>query len=187
MAHDCYSAMKERRSNCAMYVRAALLAVLLCLACCTPLRAELSAQGAFVLIKKIPPGEELAAVNKFMGAYTSERVLDAKAGIKVRRWGSPDDRWFIDVLHNGSLVRASRITWHTDSRSEQQTIFAQLTAAGRKFFGRAGKFCGSGEAEWESFDAKWLVRAKMGGGIEDGVTILSGIRDNRMESAKYGF
>lgn len=178
-------ALRPLHSAASLFV--CFFAALLLLGDCTAAWAELSARGAFVLIKKIPPGEDLSAVSKFMGAYTSEKVIDAKGGIKLRRWGTSDDKWFIEVLHNGSLVRASRITWSAASRGEQQTIFAQLTTAGKNFFGRTGKFHGSEEAEWGSFDEKWLVRVKMGSSIEDGVTMLSGIRDNRMESAKYGF
>ncbi len=163
-----------------------LTALLLCIDS-RAARAELSAQGAFVLIKSIPPGESIAAVDKFLGKPAEERTLDQKSGIKVRRWGTPDDSWFMEVLHNGSLVRASRITWSVRSKGEQQTVFAQLTTAGRKFFGRAGKFRGSTEAEWSSFDDKWLVSVKLGDSIEDGVTVLSGIRGDRMESGKYGF
>ena len=154
---------------------------------CAPLWAELSAQGSFVLIRKIPPGEEMTSVNKFLWEYSSEKNVGAKDGIKIRRWGSEEDDWFVDVLHNDSLVRASRITWRTSSRGEQQRVFAQLTTAGKKFFGRTGKFRGTSEAEWSSFEEKWLVRVHIGSTVEDGVTMLSGIRDKRMDSAKYGF
>jgi hypothetical protein len=92
-----------------------------------------------------------------------------------------------DVLHDGKLVRAARITWITNSRREQQIIFAQLTGEGKKFFGRRAVYNGSTDANWSDFGEKWVVRAKQEDALEDGVTLLSGIRDATMGSAKYGF
>lgn len=152
-----------------------------------PAFAELSASGAFSLIRKIPPGEDMKAAGTFLGEYSSEKIVDEKAGIKIRSWGTPDDEWYFDVLHDGKVVRACRITWTTNSRGRQQTIFAQLSTAGKQFFGKPGVFRNQMETEWTDFDGKWLVRAKQGANAWDGVMLLSGIRDQRMDSGKYGF
>jgi hypothetical protein len=149
--------------------------------------ADLSAAGAFTLLRKIPPGENLAAVSKFLGQHASEKTVDAKEGIKLRKWGALDDNWTFETLHDGSLVRAARITWITGSRGEQQKIFGQLTGEGRRFFGKAATYRGRTVAEWTDFGEKWLVRARQGEGATDGVTLLSGIRDALMDSGKYGF
>jgi hypothetical protein len=153
----------------------------------SPSSADLSASGAFTLIRKIPPGEEISEAAKFLGEYESEKTVDAKEGIKIRRWGTPKDEWVFDVLHDGVLVRATRITWVTGSRREQQTIFAQLTSEGKKFFGKTAVFHGFTEAEWTDFGEKWLVLARQGDGPAGGVALLSGIRDAVMDSGKYGF
>jgi hypothetical protein len=165
-------------------IAAVIVAVL---ALTPPASANLSASGAFTLIQRIPPGEEMEDAVKFLGVHASERTIDAKTGIKVRRWGKESDKWVFDVLHDGDVVRAAKITWITTSRREQQTIFAQLTSQGRKFFGRGGLFHGKSEAEWKDFGEKWLVLAKQEQEISSGVTLLSGIRDARMDSGKYGF
>ncbi|MDR3254335.1 MAG: hypothetical protein LBT31_02035 [Synergistaceae bacterium] len=149
--------------------------------------ANLSASGAFTLLRKIPPGEDVADAVKFLGVHATERTVDAKTGIKVRRWGTEKDKWVFDVLHDGLVVRAARITWITVSKRDQQMIFGQLTSEGRKFFGRGGEFHGKEEAEWRDIGEKWLVIAKMEKELSNGVTLLSGIRDARMDSGKYGF
>ncbi len=147
----------------------------------------LSAAAGFSLIKKIPPGEDLVSAGKFLGAYTSESLLDAKAGIKVRRWGSEGDSWFFDALHDGKEVKATRVTWTTRSVGEQQSVFAQLTTAGRKAFGRRGKFIGSNEIQWTDFEGRWLIVGKYGSSVTDGTTLLSAIRSKAFDSGKYGF
>jgi hypothetical protein len=154
------------------------------LACAGASFAELSASGAFTLIRTVPPGEEMASAVEFLGAHASERTIDAKKGIKVRRWGAQKDKWVLDVLHDGDVVRAARVTWLTKSLRERQTIFAQLTGAGKNFFGKSAVFHGKVEAEWTDFGEKWLVRARQG---DDGVALLSGIRDALMDSGQYGF
>jgi hypothetical protein len=154
---------------------------------CAPSWGDLSAPRAFTLLGKIPPGEDMAEAVKFLGKHTSEKTIDAKEGIKIWRWGAQSDKWMFDVLHDGKLVRAARITWMTNSRREQQIIFAQLTSEGRKFFGRRATYRGSTDANWSDFGEKWIVRAKQGDALEEGVTLLSGIRDATMGSAKYGF
>jgi hypothetical protein len=149
--------------------------------------AVLSPSGAFALIRKVPPGEGVAEASKFLGKHASEKTVDSKEGIKIRRWGMPEDKWFFEVLHDGSLVRAARVSWITGSRGEQQKIFGQLTGEGRRFFGKAAAYNGRTEAEWKDFGEKWLVRARQGEGPTDGVVLLSGIRDALMDSGKYGF
>jgi hypothetical protein len=149
--------------------------------------AILSPSGAFTLIRRIPPGESLTEAAKFLGSHVSEKTVNAKEGIKVRRWGTADDEWFFEVLHDGTLVRAARVNWITVSRGEQQKIFGQLTGEGRRFFGKAASYKGRTEAEWTDFGEKWLVRARQGEGPTDGVFLLSGIRDALMDSGKYGF
>jgi hypothetical protein len=149
--------------------------------------AVLSPSGAFTLIRRIPPGESLEDASKFLGNHVSEKTVDAKEGIKIRRWGTADEKWFFEVLHDGSLVRAARVNWVTVSRSEQQKLFGQLTGEGKRFFGKGATFRGRTEAEWTDFGEKWLVRARQGEGMTDGVTLLSGIRDAEMDSGKYGF
>ena len=149
--------------------------------------AVLSPSGAFTLIRRIPPGEELAEAVKFLGPHASEKTVDSKEGVKIRKWGTAQDKWFFEVLHDGTLVRAGRVSWVTDSRGEQQKIFGQLTGEGRRFFGKAATFKGRTEAEWTDFGEKWLVRARQGESYADGVFLLSGIRDALMDSGKYGF
>jgi hypothetical protein len=149
--------------------------------------AALSASGGFTLIRKIPPGETIEGAVAFLGEHARERTVDEGAGIKVRRWGTPGDTWFFDVLHDGEYVRAARVTWATSSKRDQQTIFSQLTTSGKKFFGRTGTFKGMSEAEWRDFDGSWIVRARIGNEIADGVTLLSGIRDEEMDSGRFGF
>ncbi|MDR1516030.1 MAG: hypothetical protein LBS45_10055 [Synergistaceae bacterium] len=149
--------------------------------------ANLSPSGAFALIREIPPGEPMSEASEFLGKHVSEKTLDSKEGIKIRRWGTPADKWVFEVLHDGSMVRAARINWITSSRSEQQKIFGQLTGEGRRFFGKGAVYNGRLEAEWTDFGEKWLVRARQGEGSTDGVTLLSGIRDAEMDSGKYGF
>ena len=148
--------------------------------------AALSGSGAFVLIQKVAPGTELADASTFLGTYASEEAAEG-AGMKIRRWGDEDDDWMLDVLHDGSVVRATRIIWNTDTKREQQTIFSQLTTAGKKYFSRTAKFQGLDQAEWVEMDGKLLVRARIEPELSDGVTLLTGIRNDAMESGKYGF
>ena len=166
------------------------LAVALALLCLLfapgPSEADLSGSGAFVLIQKVAPGTELADATAFLGAHASEEAAEGK-GMKVRRWGDDDDDWMLDVLHDGSVVRATRIIWSTDTKREQQTIFSQLTTAGKKYFSRTAKFQGLDQAEWVEMDGKLLVRARIEPDLSDGVTLLTGIRNDAKESAKYGF
>ena len=148
--------------------------------------AVLSGSGAFVLIQKVAPGTEMADASAFLGAHASEKAGEG-AGMKIRRWGGEDDDWMLDVLHDGSVVRATRIIWNTETKREQQTIFSQLTTAGRKYFSRTAKFQGLDQAEWVEMDGKLLVRARIEPDLSDGVTLLTGIRNDAKESGKYGF
>lgn len=147
----------------------------------------LSAADAFSLIRRVPPGEDLAAAGKFLGAYTSEAALDATGALKVCKWGNESDPWFFEALHDGKEIMATRVKWTTKSVAEQQSIFAQLTTAGKKAFERRGKFAGSNEISWNDFDGRWLIVARYGGSVTDGATLLSGIRTKEFNSAKYGF
>jgi hypothetical protein len=168
-------------------IRGTFLSCFFLLCMCAPSWGELSASGAFTLLGRIPPGEDMAEAVKFLGEHASEKTLNAKEGIKIWRWGAPSDKWMFDVLHDGKLVRAARITWITSSRREQQVLFAQLTGEGRKFFGKRATYNGNTDANWSDFGEKWIVSARQGDSPEDGVTLLSGIRDSDMGSAKYGF
>ena len=152
-----------------------------------PAFAALSAAAGFSLIRKVPPGEDLVSAGKFLGTYTSEILIDAKAGIKVRRWGDESDSWFFDALHDGKEIKATRVKWTTKSVGEQQSIFAQLTTAGKNAFGRRGKFAGQNEISWSDFEGRWLIVARYGGSVTDGTTLLSGIRSKAFDSGKYGF
>jgi hypothetical protein len=164
-----------------------LTSIFVSLALVSQSEAVLSPSGAFTLIRRIPPGESLDDASKFLGKHVSEKTVDTKEKIKLRRWGTADDKWFLEVLHDGSLVRAARINWVTVSKGEQQKIFGQLTGEGRRFFGKGATYKGQMEAEWTDFGEKWLVLARQGNGPTDGVTLLSGIRDAEMGSEKYGF
>jgi hypothetical protein len=152
-----------------------------------PAFADLSAQRAFILIRSVPPGEDLEKAEEFLGAHAGERDVKGSAGIKVRRWGGSEDEWIIDLLHDGSRVMASRITWRTESKRDQQTIFSQLTSAGKKYFGRNGKFNGLTEAVWTDMGGTLLVMAKQEAELAQGVTLLTGVRDSEVDSGKYGF
>lgn len=163
-----------------------LCVLLLSIICAAPAFA-LSAAGGFSLIRKVPPGEDLVSAGKFLGAYTSEIVIDASKGVKVRRWGSESDPWFFDALHDGKEIKATRVQWTTKSVAEQQTIFAQLTTAGKNAFERRGTFAGQKEVSWIDFGGRWLIVAKYGGSVTDGTTLLSGIRSKEFDSTKYGF
>lgn len=149
--------------------------------------SALSPSGGFSLIRKVPPGEELAAAVKFLGNHTFETIVDVEAGIKLRRWGEEGDSWGFSVLHDGREVKATSVKWNTKSVGEQQTIFAQLTGAGKKLFAVQGKFVGAKEVRWTDFDGRWLIVAKYGSSVADGVTLLSGIRSQEFDSGKYGF
>jgi hypothetical protein len=163
------------------------LSLFMSLAFALQAEAELSHADAFALIRKIPPGEPLADAVVFLGKHVSDKTVDLKEGIKIRKWGTSADKWTFEMLHDGSMVRASRIKWITSSRSEQQRIFGQLTGEGRRFFGKGATYNGRTEAEWTDFGEKWIVRARQEAGPTDGVTLLSGIRDADMDSGKYGF
>jgi hypothetical protein len=177
--------MKKTLIFTAFRIFLASLAITLILAARS--EAVLSPSGAFTLIRRIPPGEEIAEAAKFLGQHAAERTVDSKEGIKIRRWGTADDKWFFEALHDGTLVRATRVSWVTGSRAEQQKIFGQLTGEGRRFFGKGASYKGRTEAEWTDFGEKWLVRTRQGEGPTDGVFLLSGIRDALMDSGKYGF
>jgi hypothetical protein len=164
-----------------------LFAALFVMFAAHPALANLSAQKAFTLIRSVPPGERIDSAAKFLGAYSAERSVNGAAGIKVRRWGRQEDEWFLELLHDGSLVMASRITWMTKTKRDQQTTYSQLTTAGKKYFGRVAKFKGLTEAEWTEAGGALLVRAIMKENVSDGVTLLTGVRDREVDSGKYGF
>lgn len=147
----------------------------------------LSASGGFSLIRKVPPGEDLASAKKFLGQHASEISVNAKEGLKVWRWGSENDPWFFDALHDGREIKATRVTWTTKSVREQQNIFAQLSTAGKNSFGKRGKYVGSNEVGWTDFDGRWLIVARYGASAADGTTLLSGIRSKEFDSGKFGF
>ncbi|MDR1482682.1 MAG: hypothetical protein LBI74_08665 [Synergistaceae bacterium] len=152
-----------------------------------PVFANLSAQKAFTLIRSVPPGERIESAARFLGTHLTERSINNEAGIKVRQWGRQEDEWFLELLHDGNMVMASRITWRTKTKRDQQTTFSQLTTAGRKYFGRVAKFRGMTEAEWMEAGGTLLVRAVMKEDISGGVTLLTGVRDRNVDSGKYGF
>ena len=85
--------------------------------------AELYAGGAFILLRKIPPGESLAAANTFLGSKFFNRTVDKKEGIGIRRWGTKKDPWFLEALHDREMIRAIRVTWPTLDRGKQQTLW----------------------------------------------------------------
>ena len=149
--------------------------------------AALSAKSAFTLLEKVPPGEYYPDAKKFLGSPSAERVVDIGAGIKITRWGRSADTWIFEVLHDDEDVRATRITWRTKTKSEQQTIFSQLTTVGKQFFGKAAEFSGVKEAQWSDFGGRWIVKAVMNDDLTRGVTLLSGIRDSVMGSDRFGF
>lgn len=165
-----------------------LLAVLILCLLGLPVACEaaLSASAAFTLIQKVAPGTELPDAVSFLGNHASEGAAEG-AGMKVRRWGTEEDDWLLDVLHDGSVVRATRITWITRTKRDQQTIFSQLTTAGKKYFGGTAKFRGLDQAEWLEMDGKLLVLARIEPELSQGVTLLTGIRNDAKESSKYGF
>ena len=153
----------------------------------SPAYAALSAKAAFTLLEKVPPGEYYPDAKKFLGPPSAERVVDIDAGIKITRWGKTADTWIFEVLHDDEDVRATRITWRTKTKSEQQTIFSQLTTVGKQFFGKAAEFNGIKEAQWNDFGGRWIVKARMEDDLARGVTLLSGIRDSAMGSDRFGF
>lgn len=173
-----------RALRLAAFVVLCAAALLMCPVCAS---ADLSAKGAFVLLRRIAPGTEFKDANAFLGRYSGEWAVDEAAGIKVRRWGTSSDEWYFDVLHDGRVVRASRITWQVSGRRDQQHTFSHLTTEGKKFFGKNAKFVGQNVAEWTELEETILVSVRMGDRAEDGVTMLTGIRNDEMESAKYGF
>lgn len=149
--------------------------------------AALSASGAFVLIRKVAPGDEFSDAAKFLGQHASERSSMGGKRMKITRWGSESDEWIFDVLHDGETVRATRIIWNTRTKRDQQTIFSQLTSEGRKYFGRAATFDGFDQAEWKELGGKLLVQARIEPEITQGVTLLTGIRNDEKESLTHGF
>ena len=153
----------------------------------SPSHATLSARSAFTLLEKVPPGEYYPNAKNFLGSPAEERVVDIDEGIMITLWGRPNDTWIFEVLHDEEDVRATRITWRTKKKSAQQTIFSQLTSVGRQFFGKTASFNGMNEAQWEDFGGRWIVRARLEKNIADGVTLLSGIRNNVMDSEQFGF
>jgi hypothetical protein len=152
-----------------------------------PARAALSAKAAFTLLEKSPPGEYYPDVRQFLGPASAERTVDIENDVKITRWGRAADAWTFEVLHDAEQVRATRITWRTASKSEQQRIFSQLTTAGKNFFGTAAAFKNMEEAQWDDFDGRWITRARIESDVKSGGTLLSGIRDAAMGSDRYGF
>ncbi|MDR1509594.1 MAG: hypothetical protein LBS53_08150 [Synergistaceae bacterium] len=163
---------------------AALAAIILAV---LPAMAAMSGSAAFTLLEKIPPGEFFSDAREFLGAPAFIRPIAGGNGMKLARWGKTSDPWFFDVLHDEDTVRATRITWRTKTRSEQQSIFSQLATAGGRFFGHGALFRGSEEAEWNDFDGRWIVRIKIEHDVTKGVTMLSGIRDQAVGSEQFGF
>ncbi|MDR0653312.1 MAG: hypothetical protein LBG12_08405 [Synergistaceae bacterium] len=153
----------------------------------SPARADLSAKAAFLLLEKVPPGEYYPDARQFLGLPSAERVVDIEKDIKITRWGKSADSWTFEALHDAEQVRATRITWRTTTKSEQQRIFSQLTTAGKNFFGSVAIFKNMEEAQWEDFEGRWITRARIESGVSGGVTLLSGIRDVTMGSDRYGF
>jgi hypothetical protein len=167
------------------FARAAISAALLLAA--LPAAAALSGSAAFTLLEKVPPGEHFPDAREFLGAPAFVRPIAGGNGMKIARWGKPSDQWIFDVLHNEDTVRATRITWRTKTRGEQQSIFSQLASEGGKFFGKGALFRGSDEAEWNDFGGRWIVRLKIESDVAKGVTMLSGIRDRAVGSEQFGF
>jgi hypothetical protein len=161
-------------------------ALALCFLSASPALADLSAKAAFLLLEKVPPGEYYPDARKFLGLPSAERTVDIEKDIKITRWGKSADSWTFEVLHDAEQVRATRITWRTATKSDQQRIFSQITTAGKNFFGSAAIFKNMEEAQWEDFEGRWLTRARIETGYS-GVTLLSGIRDAAMGSDRYGF
>jgi hypothetical protein len=164
-----------------------LFAAALAASWANPAFAALSAQKAFVLIRSVPPGEEIERAAEFLGTNSTERSINGAAGIKIRRWGGQEDEWFLELLHDGRLVMASRVTWRTKTKRDQQTVFSQLTSAGKKYFGRTAKFKSQTEAEWTEAGGTLLVKAVMKEALSEGVILLTGVRDKEVNSGKYGF
>ena len=133
-----------------------------------------------------PPGEYYPDARQFLGPPSAERTVDIENGVKITRWGKSADSWTFEVLHDDEQVRATRITWRSAAKSEQQRIFSQVTTAGKNFFGSAAIFKNMEEAQWEDFGGRWITRVRIETG-SGGVTLLSGIRDAAMGSDRYGF
>ena len=173
----------RRAASAALFIAVFLFAILVEL----PSYAALSAKSAFTLLEKVPPGEYYPTAKSFLGLPSAERVVDIGDGIKITRWGKSADTWVFEVLHDEEDVRATRITWRTKTKSEQQTIFSQLTTVGKQFFGKTAEFNGLNEALWSDFGGRWIVKARMEDDLSRGVTLLSGIRDSVMGSERFGF
>jgi hypothetical protein len=163
-----------------------IVAVALFFISVSPARADLSAKAAFLLLEKVPPGEYYPDARQFLGLPSAERTVDIEQDIKITRWGKSADSWMFEVLHDAEQVRATRVTWRTATKGDQQRVFSQLTTAGKNFFGSAAIFKNMEEAQWEDFEGRWITRAKIEPGYS-GVTLLSGIRDAAMGSDRYGF
>jgi hypothetical protein len=169
-----------------MRKKAFIAALTLAFLSVSPAWADLSAKAAFLLLEKVPPGEYYPDARQFLGLPSAERTVDIEKGLKITRWGKSADSWTFEVLHDAEQVRATRITWKTAAKSDQQRIFSQITTAGKNFFGSAAMFKNMEEAQWEDFGGRWITRARIEAGYS-GVTLLSGIRDAAMGSDRYGF
>lgn len=163
---------------------AGLAAAALMAALCGAAYAELSARSAFVLVRRVAPGDSLADAVSFLGEHYDETDV---SGLRVRRWGDEAAEWTFDVLHDGARVRATRITWRTPGRREQQRVFSQLTTEGRRFFGSAARSDGTRSAEWRELEGTILVRATMSDAIDGGVSLTVAVRNDAMTSEPYGF
>lgn len=159
---------------------AAAFVLAMCGACC----AALSARGAFVLVRRVAPGDSLEGAAQFLGEHDDE--VEA-SDLRVRRWGDGSAEWTFDVLHDGARVRATRITWRTQGRRDQQRVFAELTAEGKRSFGAAAQSDGSRAAQWTELEGTILVRATMAEAIDGGVSLTVGVRNDKMTSEPYGF
>jgi hypothetical protein len=168
-------------------VRLIFFSAALTILCAASATADLSPRGAFVLVRRVAPGDTLNDATAFLGAHAVEWAVDAAAGLKLRRWGEASDEWVFDVLHDTRVVRATRITWNVRGMRDKQRLFSRLTTEGRKFFGFPAKSRGLTEADWTELGGTLLVRARLSDEREGGVTLLTGIRGDGLESEKYGF
>lgn len=145
--------------------------------------ASLSARSAFTLIGRVAPGDALTDAVEFLGSHASERE---SGGAFVWTWGTGDDEWTFDVLHDGATVRATRVVWQEDDRRTRLSLFGQITSEGRRNFERAARFPRSDVAEWRELDGHLLVRAE----IDDArrtVSLLTGVRGGKYATDANGF
>lgn len=147
--------------------------------------ATLSPGSAFALTQHVAPGEDLRVSMAYLGDHTMEAPLSGD--LTVMTWGSPLDEWMLDVLNDGRYVRATRITWNVKGRRAQQTLFAQITSEGRKFFGTAPRFVDGSTAEWRELEGSLIMRAHIADELDGGVSLLTGVRNDAMASDIYGF